>query len=820
MNAFDRQRQLEITSVERGVKRYMNAINADRSSGREFDGSVGQSVMAKMLETLVPEVRRLQREARKKLAAAHTTGQRLMGWEVPVEASDAWRLAYITARTVVNMPSRVRQRIAAAQCVGRLVNLEFRWGELRVEEKLRAKDTPPNRIEMMKRRVRRINPRSVRKWLRLMDDITTTEWDAETRLKVGLALLDLVVVHCSDFVELVHYNTNLRGRVQTMTSIVLRAEVTQAMDEEYARRSECTPWFLPMLCPPRPWVWDGQKFVGGYLTHDTPLIAVTQCRHTAAVVTEDSMPPVCLAAMRAINETSWAINTSVMAVAEEATHRRAAEVLPVAPPRDMPAEIPADEWAKMTTAERGAVKNARRLVHDHNNRLQAKRDAMHRALQVAFEFVDEPTIYFPHSLDFRGRAYPVPQDLHPQADDFARGLLVFSRSRPLGQAGVRWLCYHAAKTYGMDKLPRDDQVDWCVEHLADLYAVAFDPLGSGYAFWSQAEEPWQFLAVAKELDAAFRYAKGPEWFPSRLPVYVDGSCNGLQHLSAMGLDPIGAKATNLTSSPIRQDIYQIVADKVKEQVQLDADTARDQGIAAVARNWLGQVDRKVVKRGVMTVPYGLTDIGMRDQIIHDRWTDGLPGDPMKNATYLRDLMKAAIEGTVIKATEIMDWMQDSATILARAGKPVDWTTPSGFRVRQAYYERSHKTIRTLIGETTLWQDDVAETLRLRKQALSIAPNMIHSFDAAHMVLTIAAASQAGFNNFAVIHDSFGCHASQMDDFLMIVREEFVNIYQTNWFESLQHEFQSVAGPDVPLISPPERGDFDVSQVRGSDFFFA
>lgn len=89
-----------------------------------------------------------------------------------------------------------------------------------------------------------------------------------------------------------------------------------------------------------------------------------------------------------------------------------------------------------------------------------------------------------------------------------------------------------------------------------------------------------------------------ESFVSHLPIPMDGSCNGLQHLSAMGLDPVGAKATNLMPGP-RQDIYQVIADRVASAVAADAAAG-----VAEAIHWNGRVTRKVVKRAIMTTPTG------------------------------------------------------------------------------------------------------------------------------------------------------------------------------------------------------------------------
>jgi DNA-directed RNA polymerase len=37
-------------------------------------------------------------------------------------------------------------------------------------------------------------------------------------------------------------------------------------------------------------------------------------------------------------------------------------------------------------------------------------------------------------------------------------------------------------------------------------------------------------------------------YPSRLPVQIDGSCNGLQHYAALGRDEPGGTAVNLAPS--------------------------------------------------------------------------------------------------------------------------------------------------------------------------------------------------------------------------------------------------------------------------------
>lgn len=57
---------------------------------------------------------------------------------------------------------------------------------------------------------------------------------------------------------------------------------------------------------------------------------------------------------------------------------------------------------------------------------------------------------------------------------------------------------------------------------------------------------------------------------SKLPIYIDATCNGLQHLAAMINDINLAKYVNLlksNSSDILLDIYKEMANKVKIKIK-------------------------------------------------------------------------------------------------------------------------------------------------------------------------------------------------------------------------------------------------------------
>ena len=151
-------------------------------------------------------------------------------------------------------------------------------------------------------------------------------------------------------------------------------------------------------------------------------------------------------------------------------------------------------------------------------------------------------MYFPHNIDFRGRAYPIPPHLNHIGDDLSRGLLQFAAEKPLGETGLRWLKIHLANLYGFDKGSFEERVQFTQDHMEDVIDSAERPL-EGKGWWAKADDPWQCLAACKELTKAIQ-SGDPEGYKSALPVHQDGTCNGLQHYAALGGDMQGARQVN------------------------------------------------------------------------------------------------------------------------------------------------------------------------------------------------------------------------------------------------------------------------------------
>lgn len=132
---------------------------------------------------------------------------------------------------------------------------------------------------------------------------------------------------------------------------------------------------------------------------------------------------------------------------------------------------------------------------------------------------DEEGFYYPHNLDFRGRAYPMHPYLNHLGSDLCRGILEFAEGRPLGKSGLRWLKVHLANVYagGVDKFSYEGRVSFTENHLEDIFDSADRPL-EGRRWWLDAEDPFQCLATCMNLSEALR-SPYPETAISHMPVH-------------------------------------------------------------------------------------------------------------------------------------------------------------------------------------------------------------------------------------------------------------------------------------------------------------
>ncbi|KAG0678060.1 DNA-directed RNA polymerase [Pichia californica] len=550
--------------------------------------------------------------------------------------------------------------------------------------------------------------------------------------------------------------------------------------------------YLPMVCKPKPWTTYND---GGYFLKRVTVLraknAPEQAAYAKAAAINGKVDRV-LQGLNNLGNTSWTVNkrlleviTKVWNTGEKFLEIPKAEenlVLPPAPQKGCDA-IDVFRYRRTCTE-----------ICNEFSKDRSMRCDMNYKLEIARAFVGE-RIFFPHSLDFRGRAYPVPPNFNHLGNDMSRSLLKFWKGKELGPNGLRWLKIHLSNLMGKDKISLDERAAFIEENIELIRDSVKDPLG-GQGWWKKADKPWQFLASSIELIEALELAD-PTKYVSFQPIHQDGTCNGLQHYAALGGDLEGARQVNLIPAERPSDVYTHVANSVLKTVLKD----KESGIPE-AELTLPIIARKIVKQTVMTSVYGVTYVGARAQITKRLKEIEFDEDAISNCSkYLTERVFKAIRELFDGAHAIQDWLALAARRISKSVRldvepeegdefisSVIWTSPLGLPVVQPYRSVKNKLVKTNM-QTFVIQDPYGiKKVDGRKQANGFPPNFIHSLDATHMLLSVNKCSEYGLS-FSSVHDSYWTHACDVDIMNHVLREEFINLHSNNLIEKLKGEFE-------------------------------
>lgn len=831
--ALHMQAELELEMKQAGVARF-KALMQNLTGGREASGPAGQRLIAGTLKTAA--------EAIEKARVAAEQGRpqhRALAVDFIREFS-ADALAYLTGRALVDGFAGVRSLATTARHLGAMIEEETRLA--------RFEEANPGAFEWTMRRIKETTGQqrklSVTRHLMRLKGVPWESWPNRTQTLVGMWLIDQFneATGMFDLTQATHDEASGGGRGPQNKHYVLtpKAETAAWMDEAVKRLEISATDHWPTIVKPKAW---SKPWGGGYYTKLIPTLPLVKTRRDAAgrdylAKLKDTDLRFVYEAVNAAQDTAWRINLDVYKVLVE-IDTRGLNVEGLAPGRDL--DLPAHPNGGNKEIDPDAHKRWCKdmsIVHRRNNKNRGKRVALTRTLAMARRFKDYPAIYFPHTLDFRGRIYPVPAFLNPQGADFQKALLTFAEGKPIEtQEQLEWLGIHGANSYGVDKVPFHERWNWCVDHEPMIREVAADPLGVGWDFWTGADAPFAFLAFCFEF---VKVLDGGWGTISTLPVALDGSCNGLQHYSAALRDPVGGAAVNLLPGDKPRDIYATVAERVLDRLRLLKDTSGPEG--EFARRWLEfGVDRKTTKRSVMTLPYGCSIYSVREFVedaMKDKLSagkvnpfvtlaeDGTRKDGLFEASkFLQRPVWDAIGDTVVAARQGMDWLQAVAKFAARTEAPIYWTTPDGFPVQQAYpvikerqiETRFHgKILKPVIHETT-------DKLDRNRQRNGIAPNWVHSMDGCALRMFLRLAKANGVSSFALVHDSYGAPAADIPVVAWALREAFFTLYDGhNVLQDFADEVLPLIPPDAAAEVPavPPTGTLNLREVRDSLYFFA
>ncbi|KAK1752253.1 hypothetical protein QBC47DRAFT_390107 [Echria macrotheca] len=605
-------------------------------------------------------------------------------------------------------------------------------------------------------------------------------------------------------------------------------------------RGEVLARHLPMVAEPDPWA----KFdKGGFLASQVPLVRIKeyerdQKHYAQAAIARGDMDQV-LRALDVLGKTAWRVNRPVFEVMLHCWNT--GEAIASIPALNPEIVLPEEPDQRQDPLGRLTWMRAVRAAENERSGMHSVRCFMNFQLEIARAFRDQ-TFYFPHNIDFRGRAYPIPTYLNHMGADHVRGLLMFAKGKPLGENGLKWLKVQLANVYGYDKASLSEREAFAVEHMDDIRDSAKNPI-NGKQWWLQAEDPWQCLAACFELVAALE-SPDPTQYVSHLPVHQDGTCNGLQHYAALGGDTWGAQQVNLIPQERPADVYSAVAELINEIVDKDAANG-----VTLAKGIQGKITRKVVKQTVMTNVYGVTYVGAKKQV--RRQLETLYPDLPQETGISSHLFSAYIASNIFKALstmfhgahEIQHWLIKIGDRVCRSVPPeqIDelaaameaaaaeqssqkkgtrqkyaketpvkieqfqetlvWTTPLRMPVVQPYRKSGTRKIETCMQSLYVTDPDRSDPVHRVKQLQAFPPNFIHSLDASHMLLSALECDERGLT-FAAVHDSFWTHACDIDVMSDVLRDSFIRIHSEDVIGRLSAEFQARYRHSLYLVRVP------------------
>jgi DNA-directed RNA polymerase len=461
-------------------------------------------------------------------------------------------------------------------------------------------------------------------------------------------------------------------------------------------------------------------------------------------------------------------------------------------------------------------------IHRRNLSTRSKRMLTTKVIYLAEKFAGE-RIFLPCNVDFRGRVYYAPTFCNPMGNDLSRGLLQFWREEKVrNKEEARWLAIHGSNSYGNDKVSLTDREHWAYDNADMIKSIAIDPIGD--LRWTEADAPFSFLAFCFEWRVFLEKGK----LKTKIPVMMDATNNGLQLLSILTRCEYGCAATNVTPNDedIPADIYTTARLRCESYMRDDAKKGHP-----FAQAWLDYgIDRNCLKRPTMTKAYGLTAYSCRQYVL-DWFEDKIHGDDCpspfcekeyyKAVHYLSSNVWKAIEEILDLPKQCMDWFVEVAQIVSAEGRPLQWTTPSGFVVKQDYKKVKEKKINTWITGQALHVNfqESTDQLSVVKQKNGVSPNTIHSYDSALLHLVVCESNKLGLYDFCMIHDSFGTHSNKAQLLADTIRSEAVKMFTPDllrdWLSQIKKQ-----NPDLEFPEPPQYGQADISLIAESPYFFS
>ncbi len=636
------------------------------------------------------------------------------------------------------------------------------------------------------------------------------EDDVDTRalyLQSGVVLLKLIELSGANLFERVLVYDKHKHKKYIMRFSTNAQRIMSSIDStELAMYSII---MKPLVVPPKPWT---SRYNGGMYKLKTHLLTSSYATRKLKERDITKILPV----VNKMQETSWRVNHRMLTLISTIfeTDLRIGKIPPYV----------VRTWKDIVSRPKGRV--SKEEWHAFNKRRQevmidldsefGERLELLYAIGASRELLKYDKFWFAYQLDYRGRLYPMTSYLNLLKGKFVKSLLEFGEGQYLNTDGKYWLSIHLANTYGLDKAPYNERLEWVIDNYDLINKVADDSL-EWRNLWENADSPYEFVAACQAYVDALNGEK------VYLPIQLDATCSGIQMYSGLLRDEVGGLSVNVIGHT-RQDIYQQVANKANSLFEANeydpiiSYTKSDGELCSVltettAKSLRGQVFRQLVKRPTMTVPYNVSRYGMSEQIYDELKILEEEGKAFWSGdTWVANrLLTTAIHTSIYS---IVDGARKGRDYLVALGKlwdePARWYTPIyGFPVIQQTYKRKEKRIQTLYGVLIIWIE--GEKHDKRRQANQIAPNYIHCIDST-VLLGVVDRTEG---SIGTVHDCFLVPPNQGYEVQQHYKEAYVETMEADPLRLIQQQLDPEGEVEFP-----EYGSLDLQDVYDSEYIIS
>ncbi len=445
----------------------------------------------------------------------------------------------------------------------------------------------------------------------------------------------------------------------------------------------------------------------------------------------------------------------------------------------------------------------------------SKKKLQENILGLAKAYSNIHEFYLPVRLDFRGRVNCVSQYLNYQSSELAKSLLLFSKPEKIIKTNTRALSYlkaYGANCFGnkLDKRSWNERMKWVDDNLDDIINFRNGKL------ILQSENKLLFIAFCFEYNRLLQSYNNDNYsFETYLPIRLDATCNGYQHLALLSLDPNLAQEVNLTKSTwddIPKDLYSFIGTNLVSlyRNKLSYNNLTDLDREGYNRLASLEILRSVLKPAIMTKPYNVSPIeiinklmekfvlcdNMNDLPYWEKWFK-LKDDSnillrQRDFELIRLGLEEILSNDLFKVKKLMKYLDTIAKILTKLNLIIPWGSPSGVDIDQSYlstheirlkpFTYSKKTFSLVIPNKN-------NIYNKKKQIQAFMPNLVHSLDAASLALLVDLyfnnSKQINVKNIFTVHDCFAVTANNVENVMDLLKLVYIKIYsESNYLREL------------------------------------